>query len=157
MENKEVNQLEALKDRINATMLSVALFSKNAGEFEHGEASGLSRAIQIIQDTINETKDANNPDLITAVQQWGKDKGITDPRAQFMKVVEEVGEIAEAYDKGWQDKLVDSFGDVQVTLIIAAELMGVDYEESLVEAYNVIAKRNGHMRNGVFVKEEDEA
>lgn len=156
MENKEVNQLEALKDRINATMLSVALFSKNAGEFEHGEASGLSRAIQIIQDTINETKGANDPELITAVQQWGKSKGITDPRAQFMKVVEEVGEIAEAYDKGWQDKLVDSFGDVQVTLIIAAELMGVDYEASLAEAYNVIAKRKGHMRNGVFVKEEDE-
>ncbi|GKS80709.1 hypothetical protein LPAF129_03940 [Ligilactobacillus pabuli] len=98
----------------------------------------------------------NKTDLTKAVQQWGKNKGITDPRAQFMKVVEEVGEIAEAYDKGWQDKLVDSFGDVQVTLIIAAELMGVDYEASLAEAYNVIAKRKGHMHNGVFVKEEDE-
>ncbi|HAQ8537877.1 TPA: hypothetical protein IYA53_002578 [Enterococcus faecium] len=37
-------------------------------------------------------------ELITKVEQWAKDKGLdqADPKAQFLKVAEEFGEIASA-------------------------------------------------------------
>lgn len=93
--------------------------------------------------------------LIENVQQWGKDKGFKDARAQFMKVVEELGETAEAYDKHYPDKLIDSIGDLQVTIIMFAMLAGVDYKAALEEAWNEIADRKGKMIDGVFVKESD--
>lgn len=37
-------------------------------------------------------------ELITKVEKWAKDKGLdhADPKAQFLKVAEEFGEIASA-------------------------------------------------------------
>lgn len=94
-------------------------------------------------------------ELIKNVQQWGKDKGFDNARAQFMKIVEELGETAEAYDKQYPDKLIDSIGDLQVTIIMFAMLAGVNYKAALEEAWNEIADRKGKMKNGIFVKEED--
>lgn len=93
--------------------------------------------------------------LIKNVQQWGKGKGFDNPRAQFVKIVEELGETAEAYNKQYPDKLIDSIGDLQVTIIMFAMLAGVDYKAALEEAWNEIANRKGKMKNGIFVKEED--
>ena len=40
-------------------------------------------------------------ETITDVIQWGRDKGLKDPKAQLNKVIEEVGEIAhEAKGEG---------------------------------------------------------
>lgn len=94
-------------------------------------------------------------ELVKSVRQWAVAKGLDDPRAQFMKIVEELGETSEAYDKGWNDKLIDSIGDLQVTIINFAMLVGVDYKGALEEAWETIKDRQGTMKNGVFVKEED--
>lgn len=97
-------------------------------------------------------------DLNGKVLQWAKDRGIDKPEnapKQYMKVQEEMGEIAAAINKNDSEKLIDSFGDVQVTLIILAKQLGIDYNESLKTAYNVIANRTGKTINGVFVKTED--
>ena len=97
-------------------------------------------------------------DLNGKVLQWAKDRGIDKPEnapKQYMKVQEEMGEIAAAINKNDSETLIDSFGDVQVTLIILAKQLGIDYNESLKTAYNVIANRTGKTINGVFVKTED--
>lgn len=94
-------------------------------------------------------------ELIKNVRQWAVSKDFDDPRAQFMKIVEELGETSEAYDKGWQDKLIDSIGDLQVTIINFAMLVGVDYKDALEEAWETIKDRKGTIKNGVFIKEED--
>lgn len=94
-------------------------------------------------------------ELIKNVRQWAVSKDFDDPRAQFMKIVEELGETSEAYDKGWQDKLIDSIGDLQVTIINFAMLVGVDYKDALAEAWETIKDRKGTIENGVFIKEED--
>lgn len=93
--------------------------------------------------------------LIKNVRQWAVAKGFDDPRAQFMKIVEELGETSEAFNKQHFDDLVDSIGDLQVTIINFAMLTGVDYKGALEEAWETIKDRQGEMHNGVFVKKED--
>ena len=91
------------------------------------------------------------------ILQWAKDKGILDkatPEAQMLKTVEEVGGLANALGKKDKAEIIDSIGDIAVTLIIQAELNGLDYDECVEAAYNVIAKRKGKMINGIFVKEQ---
>lgn len=96
-------------------------------------------------------------ELEEKVIEWAFDKGIllkSDPKSQLLKTVSEIGELADAVNKGDQAGTVDAIGDTLVTLIILAELLGLDINKCLESAYNVIAKRTGRIENGVFVKDE---
>lgn len=96
-------------------------------------------------------------ELIAKVEQWSFNKGLhqAEPKGQFTKVVEEVGEVASALARGNKELLQDGIGDVIVTLIILAQQHGLSLEECLEMAYNEIADRKGKTINGVFVKESD--
>lgn len=96
--------------------------------------------------------------LVDKIVEWANDKGITKQENapnQYMKFQEEAGELSAAINKEQRDKIIDSIGDVQVTLIILAEQLGVDYNEALQIAYDEIKNRKGKTKNGVFVKAED--
>ena len=96
-------------------------------------------------------------ELDVAVIQWAEEKGIldlSDPKSQLLKTVSEVGELADAINKGDEDEITDALGDTVVTLIILAELTGRDLTTCLESAYNVIKGRSGKMINNVFVKDE---
>ena len=92
-------------------------------------------------------------ELVQAVEEWSKNKGLdkADSKAQFTKVVEEVGEVASALARGNKELLEDGIGDVIVTLIILSQQNGMN----LNTAYNEIKGRTGKMINGTFVKSED--
>lgn len=92
--------------------------------------------------------------LIANVELWAVQRGIdkADPRAQFLKVAEEVGEVASALAKGKRDELVDGIGDVVVTLIILAQQHGLTIEQCLEQAWSEIQNRTGTTVNGVFIK-----
>ena len=96
-------------------------------------------------------------ELITKVEQWAKDKGLNqaDPKAQFLKVAEEFGEIASAMARSNDELFKDSVGDVIVTLIILSMQKGTNIQECLEMAYNEIKGRTGKMVDGVFVKSID--
>ncbi|MDY0394765.1 MazG-like family protein [Virgibacillus halophilus] len=96
-------------------------------------------------------------ELIKLVEEWAKNKGLdkADSSKQFLKVTEEVGEVAAALARGDVDLLRDGIGDVVVTLIILARQNDMDLYECLNQAYTEIADRKGQMVNGVFVKEAD--
>ncbi|ELB27751.1 DUF1642 domain-containing protein [Enterococcus faecium] len=96
-------------------------------------------------------------ELITKVEQWAKDKGLdhADPKAQFLKVAEEFGEIASAMARSNDELFKDSVGDVIVTLIILSMQKGTNVQECLEMAYNEIKRRTGKMVDGVFVKSSD--
>ena len=109
-------------------------------------------------------------ELIEQIKQWGVDKGITGPDGkgtllgQLSKTQEELTETRdavvrcnehdpshlEAIDAGFEIK--DGIGDCTVTLILAAELAGLDFEDCLRYAYDEIKDRTGRMENGTFVK-----
>lgn len=74
---------------------------------------------------------------------------------QYMKFIEESGELARAILKNNEADIVDSFGDVMVTLIILSEQLGYNLTNCLKAAYNEIKDREGKTVNGVFIKEEN--
>ena len=89
---------------------------------------------------------------------WANDRKIINPKNtsnQFMKVTEELGEIAEGINKNNREQIKDSLGDILVTLIILAQDLNFDLLDCLNSAYNVIKDRKGKTINGVFVKESD--
>ena len=100
---------------------------------------------------------------ITDVIQWGRDKGLNDPKAQLNKVIEEVGEIAHEITRNHYDlealeqpdELYDAIGDTLVTIIILADILNMDPMTCLEIAYEAIANRTGETKNGTFVKDED--
>ena len=88
---------------------------------------------------------------------WAAKRGIlknSTPKDQFVKTVEEVGEIAHALARGDKDALKDAIGDAMVTLILQARLSGLDPVDCLEAAWNEIADRKGEMKDGIFVKDE---
>lgn len=97
--------------------------------------------------------------LINLVEQWGADRNFynsehgTTTEKQFLKLSEEVGEIAGNLARGKDIK--DDIGDAVVVLIGMAKLSGTSLNECLQVAYNDIKDRHGKILNGVFVKEKD--
>lgn len=89
---------------------------------------------------------------------WANDRKIINPKNvsnQFIKVTEELGEIAEGINKNNREQIKDSLGDILVTLIILAQDLNLDLLDCLNSAYRVIQNRKGKTINGVFVKETD--
>ena len=96
-------------------------------------------------------------DYIKAIEIWASRRGLdkTNPDKQLIKLVEEVGELAEAHNKDWRDKQIDSIGDIFVVLTIYALQNGLYLDDCVKEAYDTIKDRNGKMIDGVFVKSSD--
>ena len=89
------------------------------------------------------------------IRKWASDKGIYtkgDTKTQYIKLMEEAGELAKAILKQDQEEFIDAIGDCVVVLTNLAELGGVKIEDCINSAYSVIAKRTGKMENGTFVK-----
>lgn len=97
-------------------------------------------------------------ELEALVITWAHQKGILDngtPRAQAGKTVEEVQELIAAIDVNNKAEIEDALGDILVTIIIQAEMQGLELVKCLESAYNVISKRTGKMVDGQFVKDVD--
>lgn len=116
------------------------------------------------------------------VRKWAFEKGIYekgDVKTQFVKLLEEVGELGKSILKEDREEFKDAIGDCVVVLTSIVELAnnsfyGNEYYEDVVgdggsqmaqfesgdltieecinSAYEVISKRKGKMLNGTFVK-----
>ena len=111
-------------------------------------------------------------ELEIKVIEWAREKGILDKATaltQLGKTQEELDETRDAlrildlYKDTMTSQIKiaqaraeveDGIGDMLVTIIILAKLSGFDTVSCLESAYNVIKKRTGKMKNGVFVKDE---
>lgn len=99
----------------------------------------------------------NLNELTQKIEQWAIDKGLdkAQPEKQMLKLVEEVGELAQGLAKGNLDQVVDSIGDVYVVLKVLSMQLDLNLSDCVSEAYDEIKDRKGKMVDGVFVKEED--
>lgn len=97
--------------------------------------------------------------LIDKVEEWAEERNLltADPRIQFLKTVEEIGEVSEILNKRKNDKtaLREEIGDILVTLIILSRQCDLSIKECLMYAYGKIKSRRGKLVDGIFVKEED--
>ena len=91
------------------------------------------------------------------IEEWSKNRGLNcgDSSKQLIKLMEEVGELAEAHNKGFQGKQTDSIGDIFVALTIYAQQCGLSFEGCVGMACREISNRHGKTINGVFIKESD--
>jgi len=90
------------------------------------------------------------------IRDWAEDKGIYesgDPKTQYIKLMEEAGEVGRAILKQDLPEIKDGIGDMVVVLTNLAELCDLTIEECVESAYDVISKRTGKMKNGTFVKD----
>ena len=101
--------------------------------------------------------DCHDYEIFDRIRIWANERGLYDkgdPKTQYIKLMEETGEIGRAILKDDTEQIIDGIGDAVVVLTNLAELVGVPIEECIQEAYNVISKRKGKMFNGTFVKDE---
>ena len=95
-------------------------------------------------------------DMKSNVLEWAKERDLLhndNHTKQFMKLVEEVGELSNAILKDDKAEQIDALGDIQVVLIILAEQLGFDLDTCLECAYDEIKNRTGVTKNGSFHKD----
>jgi len=100
-------------------------------------------------------KKKNKPNAYDLIRTWATEKGIYksgDSRTQYIKLMEEAGELAEALLKNDETEVIDAIGDMVVVLTNLAKLRGHNIEDCVASAYDVIKSRQGKMVNGTFVK-----
>lgn len=91
------------------------------------------------------------------IKKWGAERGITDgdPSRQLNKLTEELGELAEGFNKKVPKQVEDSLGDMFVVMTLFAEQNGLNIVDCIQSAYETIKDREGKTVDGVFVKSED--
>jgi phosphoribosyl-ATP pyrophosphohydrolase len=95
--------------------------------------------------------------IFPAIRLWAHERGLYekgDVKTQYVKLQEEAGEVARAIIKNDIPELKDGIGDMVVVLTNLAHLAGLEIEDCIQSAYDVISKRKGSMINGSFVKNE---
>ena len=98
----------------------------------------------------------NTNDRFELIRQWAHAKGIYDKgdsKTQYIKLMEESGELAKALLTNDRDEIIDAIGDIAVVLTNLAALEKLTIEDCIDSAYKVIANRKGKMINGTFVKQ----
>lgn len=92
-------------------------------------------------------------DLIIRINEWAISHGLdkSNPKTQWMKVTEEVGEIRDVFLKPTDFKNPE--WSLIVTLIVLCLELGYNVEECLTIAYNDIKDRTGVMIDDNFVKD----
>ena len=99
----------------------------------------------------------NDIDIFNNIREWANTRGITsngNSQTQYIKLMEEAGELAVGLLKESKPEIKDAIGDMIVVLTNLASLEGFTIEDCINSAYNEISDRKGKMINGTFVKDE---
>lgn len=165
---KQLRKSRKMKQAELADLIEVS--SRTVSHWEKGEREIASNKLGQLADHFGVSipyllgYDTDNVfgDLITNINHWADTRGLkqADPKIQWMRITEEVGEIRDVLLKPTkftepQAALKDAIGDTLVTIIVLAHQLDLDVTECLDIAYEEIKNRNGKMINGTFVKEED--
>jgi len=90
------------------------------------------------------------------IRGWAEDRNLiqgSDLKSQFVKLIEEAGELANAIAKKNDIEFADAIGDMVVVLTIMAAQNGMNIEDCIDGAWQEIKDRKGKMIDGIFHKE----
>lgn len=110
---------------------------------------------QAAQEKASRLQNGEVPNVYDLIRSWANDKGIYksgDSKTQYVKLMEESGELARAILKRDKPEIKDAIGDMIVVLTNLAYLEGFEVEDCVTSAYDVIKNRKGKMENGTFMK-----
>ena len=105
----------------------------------------------------NSTKTLQSNHRFDLIRNWAAVRGIYDngdSKTQYVKLMEEAGELAKALLTNDKLEIQDAIGDIIVVLTNLAHLENLEVEDCIDSAYEEIAGRTGKMINGTFVKSE---
>jgi NTP pyrophosphatase (non-canonical NTP hydrolase) len=115
----------------------------------------LSSFMQVSTLAEEKQKEPEASNIYDLIRGWAKEKGIYnsgDSKTQYIKLMEEAGELAQAILKQDKAEIKDAIGDMIVVLTNLAHLEDMYVEDCIGSAYEVIKNRSGQMVNGTFVK-----
>ena len=107
------------------------------------------------KDMVNIDKQIAHSGVFQNIREWAKERGIYDKgdsNTQYVKLMEEAGELAQGLLKRDEPEIMDAIGDMVVVLTNLAHMRGLDIEDCIQSAYTEIKHRQGEMKNGTFVK-----
>jgi len=138
---------------------NITIGTTHKADLERINTKHFNNQDELVNYYVNKKADCNNcgESLFECIREWADERGLYDkgdPKTQYIKLMEETGEIGRAILKNDTDEIIDGIGDAVVVLTNLAELVGVPIEECIQTAYDVISKRKGKMINGTFVKEQ---
>ena len=161
-ESRGITRVE-LAELMNVTKLTILNWEHGTHEIKGSNAKKLADHFDVsIPYLLGYDTDDKFSELITKVNEWADDRNLkqADPKIQWMRITEEVGEIRDVLLKPTKftepkAALKDAIGDTLVTIIVLAYQLDLDVTECLGIAYEEIKNRKGKMINGTFVKESD--
>ena len=92
------------------------------------------------------------------ILKWAIDRNMIDgsnSHAQMVKLMEEVGELANGIARNNKETIIDSIGDVVIVLTILAAQYNLKIEFCIDSSWQEIKNRTGKMVNGVFIKDNE--
>ena len=134
------------------------LENSNITEIDYSPTSGVTTVTLKDIASFVKNKDKSFESLQSKVESWASDRNLilgSDPKSQFCKLIQEIGEFSDAMCKNKLEETKDEFGDILVVMIILAKQLNINPVECLAIAYDKIKDRKGVMRSGVFIKEAD--
>jgi NTP pyrophosphatase (non-canonical NTP hydrolase) len=90
------------------------------------------------------------------IRQWADDRNLikgSDLKSQFVKLIEEAGELANSIAKKNDIEFSDAIGDMFVVLTIIAAQNGMMIEDCIDGAWQEIKDRRGKMVDNIFIKD----
>ena len=89
-----------------------------------------------------EAKEMNITELI---KKWAADRNLNmgDPKAQVIKIVKELVELANDIDKGKEGQIIKHIGGMYVVLVVLCMQLGFDINDCIKAAYEEIKDRKG--------------
>lgn len=163
LRNQKKLTIVEVAEKIGVPKLNILNWEHGTGEIKGSNAKKLADYFGVsIPYLLGYDTDNTLSGLITKINDWADKRNLkqADPKIQWMRITEEVGEIRDVLLKPTKftepnAALKDAIGDTLVTIIVLAHQLDLDVTECLGIAYEEIKNRKGKMINGTFVKEED--
>ena len=156
-ESRKITRVE-LAENIGVTKLTILNWEHGTHEIKGSNAKKLAEYFNVSIPYLL----GYDTDLIAKINEWADERNLkqADPKIQWMRIKEEVGEILDVLLKPTkftdpQIALKDAIGDTLVKIIVLAHQLDLDVTECPSIAYDEIKNRKGKMVNGTFVKEDD--
>jgi len=140
----------------NEAKIEWIISNVHASQFGPGTCYIYNKAMEEAEEFQEPIRRALELNVFDDIRDWATTRGLYDKgngQTQYIKLLEEAGELAQALLKKDKAEVKDAIGDMVVVLTNLAHLEGFTIEECIESAYGEISKRTGKMINGTFVKD----